>query len=363
MRVVCIEPYFGGSHKAFIEGWQKNSRHEIEVLTLPANKWKWRMRHGAIYFSQQIKELLQNGKKFDVIFCSDMLNLAELSGLTGKLLSDVPKVIYFHENQLTYPQQFESERDYQYVMTNFTSALCADKVIFNSKFHREEFLTGLERFFRRMPDNQPLEQIQQIWEKSEIVYPGIDIIGDPVEKKGCLKILWAARWEHDKNPEDFFAAMKALKEKGLNFELNVIGEKFREMPQVFDWAKDYFENEIVYWGYQKTKDEYYRCLRQSDVIVSTAIHEFYGIGVMEAVSAGCYPILPERLSYPELLNGDQRFLYKGTVESLVSKLEPLIDDPQLIREFKVKGIADRFGWPGQAGKLDEAIEQVCIDKL
>ena len=35
MKVLALEPYYGGSHKAFLDGWQKHSRHEFTVLGLP----------------------------------------------------------------------------------------------------------------------------------------------------------------------------------------------------------------------------------------------------------------------------------------------------------------------------------------
>lgn len=55
-----------------------------------------------------------------------MLNLAEFMGLVDESIRRVPKVVYFDENQLTYPVEVESERDYQYCMTNITTALAAD---------------------------------------------------------------------------------------------------------------------------------------------------------------------------------------------------------------------------------------------
>jgi hypothetical protein len=37
------------------------------------------------------------------------------------------------------------------------------------------------------------------------------------------------------------------------------------------------------------------------VVVSTAIQENFGLSIVEAILAGCFPILPNRLSYPELI--------------------------------------------------------------
>ena len=362
MKTVALESYYGGSHKAFLDGWQAHSEHEFTLLTLPPSKWKWRMRHGAVTFTQQANERAAAGETWDVLFCSDMLNLAEFCGLVDEPIRKLPKVVYFHENQLTYPVRFESERDYQYCMTNITSALAADAVWFNSAFHRDEFLEAIGTFFRRMPDHRPLEVIEQIRQKSSVHPPGIYPFEHRKERNpGPVRILWAARWEHDKNPEGFFAAMKILKDKGLDFRLNVIGEQFRDRPEVFDWAKAYFADRIDLWGYQSSRADYETTLAESDIVVSTANHEFFGIGVLEAISAGCFPLLPKRLSYPTMIeslveNENQReaFLYDGTVNGLVTKLTDLIV-PSAWTQPTLQDFA-QYLWSQRAKEMDASID-------
>ena len=51
-------------------------------------------------------------------------------------------------------------------------------------------------------------------------------------------------------------------------------------------------------------------LKSMDVVISTAEHEFFGIAVCEAIWAGAVPVLPRRLSYPELVTTDS--LYDST---------------------------------------------------
>ena len=51
-------------------------------------------------------------------------------------------------------------------------------------------------------------------------------------------------------------------------------------------------------------------LQSMDVVISTAEHEFFGIAVCEAVWAGAVPVLPRRLSYPELVTAES--LYDST---------------------------------------------------
>lgn len=362
MNILAIEGYYGGSHRAFLDGWRARSEHDFTLLTLPPNKWKWRMRHAAITFAQQVNEYVRQGGQWDVLFCSDMLNLAEFSGLVDESVRRLPKIVYFHENQLTYPVQVESERDYQYCMTNITTAMAADAVWFNSAFHRDEFLTAIERFFKRMPDYQPLEVIDQIRGKASIHPPGIMPIQREREpSQGPVRILWAARWEHDKNPEDFFAAVKLLQQKGVDFRLNVIGEQFRDQPEIFAQAKDTFAGQIDRWGYQPSRDAYEQALTESDIVVSTANHEFFGIGMLEAITAGCYPLLPNRLSYPQIIqsltDGPQEadYLYDGTVKGLAGKLEKLIRNGFSRDGSNMQSRIHPYLWPQRSEAMDRSI--------
>lgn len=230
MRILAMEGYYGGSHRAFLDGWIRHSQHHWDVLTLPPNKWKWRMRHGAFTLAGQVNRQVAAGQSWDVLFCTDMLNLAEFRGLVAESIRRLPMVVYFHENQLTYPVRVEDERDYQYAITNFTTALAADAVWFNSAFHRDEFLDALAKLFNRMPDYKPNERLEALGGKISIQPLGIESFAErPHRRPGPPRILWAARWEHDKNPEDFFAAVERLVNSGLEFRMSVIGEQFRDV--------------------------------------------------------------------------------------------------------------------------------------
>jgi hypothetical protein len=63
MNVLALEPYYSGSHKAFIDGLSHASKHNWTMLTLAAHKWKWRMRHSAITFATQVQELVKKVSK------------------------------------------------------------------------------------------------------------------------------------------------------------------------------------------------------------------------------------------------------------------------------------------------------------
>jgi glycosyltransferase involved in cell wall biosynthesis len=362
MKILALESYYGGSHKAFLQQWARHSTHDFTICPLPPFKWKWRMRHSAVTFAEKLKKNNQPISSFDTIFCSDMLNLAEFIGLSNPQIHHIPKVLYFHENQLTYPVRFESERDYQFAVTNMTSALSADQVWFNSAFHKEDFLCALNVFLKKMPDHQPLYAVNKIQKKAKVFPPGINEITPKKNKNNVPAILFNARWEHDKNPQLLFDALAIAEKTTPRFRLNIIGQSFREIPDAFTNAKKQFAKKINLWGYQQTKADYIKALRSSDIVISTANHEFFGIAVLEAVRAGAWPILPKRLSYPEIFNHQPEFFYNGTAESLAKKIIHAIKNHNkgtLWNKHKkqLPRITNKYLWNKTAEKMDKAIER------
>ncbi|MFW6158005.1 MAG: tRNA-queuosine alpha-mannosyltransferase domain-containing protein [Planctomycetota bacterium] len=370
MRILALEPYYGGSHRAFLDGWIAHSRHRWTVLGLPAFKWKWRMRHAPITFADEVAERVESGGAWDVVFCSDMLNLAECRGLTHESVRHLPAVAYFHENQLTYPVRVEDERDYQYCFSNIATALAADAAWFNSAFHRDEFLDAIPRFLEKLPDHQAElgAVVARIRQRAAVHPPGIEPIDAPGRAEGRagapLRILWAARWEFDKAPEVFFEAVRRLRDRGIAFRLSVIGEQFRARPAVFDRAQTEFAGRIDRWGYQEGRAAYERALAEADVVVSTALHEFFGISIVEAVAAGCYPVVPRRLAYPEVLGaldkaGSGPHFYDGGAEELAGLLGSLAERDDLWQGDSGAGVRAVSGcfWATRAPALDDAIQE------
>ena len=356
-RILALNPWHGGSHRAFLEGWIEHSRHEFAVLSLPPGKWKWRMRHGAITLAEQLREDARfAGQQFDALFCTDMLNLAEFRGLAPGWVFDLPTVVYFHENQLTYPVREERERDLHFAMTNFTTCLAADEVWFNSAWHRDEFLNASLQFLNRMPDFVEPALADRIREKSSVQPPGIEQCPVPAtHREGPLRIAWVARWEHDKNPEQFFDALFELESRGVDFRVFTLGESFAEVPDCFPAARHKLAGRIDHWGFAESRVAYWQVLAKCDVVVSTAAHEFFGIAILEAVSAGCFPLVPRELAYPETLGESSNdWFHDSTVKGIVSRLESLAQKQHAPKAPSV----DRFAWSVRATEMDERFEQV-----
>ena len=390
LKILALEPYYGGSHKVFLDNIMEGSKHDWELLALMPRKWKWRMMHSALTFSDIINRAGEmgtppdnlsrfitstySGETPDIIFCTDMLNLAEFKGFLTAKFANIPVVAYFHENQLTYPTHYDKSKDRHFSWINITTALAADAVWFNSQYHMNSFLEAVTYRIKKAPDCRPEKLAERIRAKSMIIPQGIkEYKGiypeQRAEDDAPLKILWAARWEFDKNPSDFFDALRVVRDNGIDFRLSVIGGNCRGEDAVFDRAKEEFADYIENWGFLDTIEEYESVLKNTDIAVSTAIHEFFGISMAEAVAAGAFPIVPARLAYPEVLKesredvGKTSFFYDGSVANLAEKIIDCAGrlksknglwegDPQ-------RGIrkVSKFYWKNVIPEIDSLLEQ------
>lgn len=338
MRVLAIEPYYGGSHRAVLDGLAEHLAPfgiTFDLLTLPPRKWKWRMRGAAITMAAEARELgaawrnehphgergrAGRASRWDLIFASTFVNLAEFVALAGDVIGDVPRIVYFHENQLLYPTRHTAEWDYQFPLTNITSALTADRCLFNSRYNLDGFLREIPGFLREFPDHQPRGVAEAIAARSEVLAPPFDprpFDAHPASRGVRPRIVWPHRWEHDKDPEAFFSAVESLAAEGLDFEVAVAGQAFRETEQYVHRAASSFGDRLVHVGEPESRDAYAALLATSDVAVSTARNEFFGVAMIEACYAGCAPIVPDRLAYPEFYELECRY---GSREQLVARL-------------------------------------------
>ena len=209
---------------------------------------------------------------------------------------------------------------------NYTSCLVADHVAFNSEYHRTSFINGLNKFSSQLPDRL---DIQSIIDKSSIIFSILDVeLFHPAQNQNKLSktILWNHRWEYDKRPDVFFEAMIHLKNKGIDFKLILLGRMNDTVLKLYSNQLASLKPQIHHLGFAPTKDDYYRLLSLSDIVVSTSIHDFFGISVLEGIYAGCRPLLPYDLAYPELVPTElhDRVFYKRN--NLLPALENVLSE-------------------------------------
>ena len=299
MKVLYLESFYGGSHRDIADGFCHHSRHDVELHSLPARFWKWRMRGAALHFAETI-----DPSAYDLVFATSLTALSDLKALWGSTCP--PTLFYMHENQLSYPLPEEGFVDLQFGFTDITSALAADWVLFNSETHRNSFLESIPSFIGNMPEFRVPWVQERLRDTSAVCTPGchFDAVGHHgpgTEGDAPPLIVWNHRWEFDKQPELFFEALSKAKAQGAAFRLAILGENFQMKPQAFLSAREDFAREIIHMGYLESRDAYYDVLKRGDVVISTAIQENFGIAMAEAMRYGCLPLAPRRLSYPELI--------------------------------------------------------------
>ena len=361
MKIWLVEPYLTGSHQGWAEGYQAHSCHQVRLLTLPGRFWKWRMQGGAITLARTADSLEEEP---DLLLASDMLNLPVFLALAGPKMACTPIALYFHENQLTYPMPPGEKRDLHYGFINVASALRAGTLFFNSGYHQAEFFAELPRLLRHFPDYNEMWVVDALRAKARVLPLGLDLVrldaGRAAQpKSGRAVILWNHRWEYDKDPPAFFQAIHILVEEGLDFGLVLLGESFRNQPGEFLEARRQLGERILHFGYVDDPLDYARWLWQSDIVVSTAIHEFFGAAVVEACYCGCFPILPRRLSYPELVPAGMHAacLYEEP-EGLVDRLRKAVLDVAGIRSGLLRTHAAQYDWRRMAPLYDKKLEEV-----
>lgn len=361
MNILYIEPFYAGSHKQWIESYQKYSHHDIDIIGLPGVNWKWRMHGGAVTLANQLNTYK---KHIDLIICSDFLNLPVFKSLIQKEFKNIPIIVYFHENQISYPwspidRDPPQKRDLHYYYINYTSSLCSKWNLFNSSYHMDSYIKGLKSYLKMMPDHMNIESIKDVEEKSSVLYIGCDLIKlDSIKTNIANKalILWNHRWEFDKNPESFFNTLFKLKENDIDFNLAVLGESFEIYPDIFDIAKEKLKEHIVQWGYCKSGEEYKKWLQKADIVPITSIQEFFGISAVEAAHSKIYPILPNRLSYPEIFNITKRpDIFYDNDDQLYDKLKNSIINIDKTRESakEISKELKRFDWSTMILEYDQ----------
>ena len=364
VNILLIEPYFTGSHQQWAEGFAKNSRHDVRLLTLKGQFWKWRMHGGAVTLARKFNEM---DWRPDLILATDMLDLTTFLALTKSKSHGIPTAIYFHENQLSYPwspndRDIQKKRDTHYGFINYATALAADTVFFNSDFHMDSFLNALPRFLRHFPDHRELDSVNTIREKCRVLHLGLDLSKfdeHNMDHQDVPIILWNHRWEYDKNPESFFQVLEQVKTNGFEFQLAVLGENFSQYPDTFMDAEIIFKSNIIQWGFTDSFSHYAQWLWKADILPVTSSQEFFGGSVMEAMYCDTWPILPNRLTYPELIPPDQHVdhLYQDETD-LYQKLIWTIENIETVRDTHFHPIAQPFDWETMVPMYDNAMEQV-----
>ena len=356
-RVLLVEPFYGGSHKAFADGLARHSEHEFVFLTLADGEWRRRMRRGAQELAAAAREV---SSAFDLILATDMLDLPVFLALTRPRFSHTPILLYMHENQFTYPRLKGTTFNSWFGQINYLSACAADRVAFNSEFHLQDFLGAL-RTLARQPNNWLVEsEIAAIAAKSTVLPVGVelswmDAYGREPARDLPPLIIWNHRWEFDKSPEVFARVLVRLAEEGLAFRVAIAGERGPNPSPALLQLPSLLGDRVLHHGYLESKDAYARLLWESDIVMSTTRHEFFGVAMVEALYCGCFPVAPNRYNYPFLVPDalHARSLWETEADHVRLLRAAIYERPDV--RAATRASAERFDWLKVGPKWDEAI--------
>lgn len=379
LSVVFLESFYGGSHKEFADCLRRHSRHVMELLTLPDENWGWRMRWSARHFAALLLNRGTDTKPYDLIMATDLINIADLHSMLGTRLPRVPLLLYMHESQLRYPRSDGKTPPIEHALTDIKNVLSAELTLFNSAFHRDSFLQEAARVLGSIPGFETGRELDALHQNSRVCYPGFERMPGmrPARGAGPPVIVWNHRWEPDKQPALFGRVLERLEEGGTEFRLILLGEQplgahnnppGRQDP-VFESLCERFRPQILHAGYTADREQYFRLLRQGDIVLSTALQENFGLSMLQAVDAGCIPLAPKRLAYPEVLPDSVHTacLYNGT-QDLLRKLARLCSmdaDPEgqaekcRLQDALSKGSAE-FRWESRAPEFDRLLADLVL---
>jgi glycosyltransferase involved in cell wall biosynthesis len=257
--------------------------------------------------------------------------------------------------------------DYQFGFTDITTALAADRILFNSETHRTSFFEALPGFLKMMPDHRPGWVMDAIEAKAGVLHPGcrFPASGDnepELSNTDAPLIIWNHRWEFDKDPEAFFGVLDAVLQSGCEFRLALLGESARAVPKPFLSAQKRLGERVIQYGFVKSRDDYIGWLKNGDITISTAIQENFGIATVEAIRHGCLPLLPRRLSYPEIIPVDchRQVLYRDSGD-LVAKLKERLDHLSKFQELRdsLAEAMGKYSWQHQIERFDRELENLA----
>ena len=299
VHILLLDPFHGGSHAAWSQGVQQGLTrlgHHVELKTLPANHWKWRMQGAAAIWAHE----LQDAPRPDILLTTDMCDLAQLKGLLPASWHGVKCVVMFHENQVTFPwsptdRDPQVGRDLAYSYINMSSALAADQVWFNSTHHRDVFLKAVDLWMSKMPKPRLQQTAARIAARSHVVRLGLNFEGwDNLKSDGATSwtdcqvplLLWNQRWSWDKGTDSWMDLVHGILEQDIPAKFVVLGESKGRLPDGWEAMRDKMGSRCLQWGFANSKANYVQWLWRSTVAPLAPKQEYFGLAMVEAMRCG-----------------------------------------------------------------------------
>ncbi len=355
-NILVLEPWYQGSHRSWVDGWRSNSRHTIDIVDGFDSGWRRSLVTAPTRFAEAINETRQ---PVDALVASTPIDLATVFGLVHRSIRRPPTLLYMHESQIGYPPGPKGGQPYRAMINDWNAIASADRIAVATQFHADLLVEQMPDFADGLVRGSG-PKIKSILNGVHVLPVGIDTSGlRPITVGGPIRVLWNHRWSHDKNPGEFVHAVTVLAAEGHEFALYALGEVEHGGEKAYSRLTSHLADRVLLSGRQ-TYDIYRQVLCRSDVVISTAQHEFFGLAVAEAIAAGARPLLPDRLAYPEIVphGSSSKFLYRGSLEdSLRVILAQPRDEVHRYRQETMEYVS-KFSWRVIAPHYDSLIDEM-----
>jgi glycosyltransferase involved in cell wall biosynthesis len=190
------------------------------------------------------------------------------------------------------------------------------------------------------PSDYQIQKVMNITKdgKFKTIANGLDLNRfKPMKKE--KKILIVARLFQNKGIQDILDALKGIDLDG--WHVNIVGDgPFREILTEKAHANG-LKDKVKFLGWiGNNSSEMKKLYGTSRIFISASYFESFGLTVLEAISAGCYPLVSDIGGHRYIIDDDRFFFQKENVEDLRQKLKYLIKHK--INDFKID--IKRFSW-------------------
>ena len=190
---------------------------------------------------------------------------------------------------------------------------------------------------------------------------------------GVLKILWVNRLLKWKHPEYAVIAAKTLKEKGISFELNIVGDGDKKSGEMKKWLvkkieKEHLSNNVHMLGKINPKavlDLY----KKTDIALFTSgPAEGWGVGLNEAMNFGCVTLSSDKMGSAKYLIKDKEngFTYKfNSKKSFVESLLYIVSNRTGFDEISKNAyetIKEMWSCDNASFRLEQIIKELLEHK-
>ena len=192
-----------------------------------------------------------------------------------------------------------------------------DEIFVGSMFHKNDFARKRLRY-TGMEDK--VRVTGNPFSSSDILRE-CDVVPESIYSREKV-IVFSHRWDKEKRPDVAIDILNGLYAVRQDFKVVLTSGRIKQaMPELESGTAKFPYR--VRWGL--SKKDYYQQLAKSRIVFSTAEAENFGYCVTEAMVLGCTPVLPNRLSYPEIVD-NMEYLYNTTTEA-ITMLSRCLDQP------------------------------------